>query len=117
MSLSYQVIEGTANHLTDAMAVFVPSSAVQSLFYRARLNDNSPPVLMQSLPDRPELICNVFVALFISGFTALLPGSVFPMAPVQATQMPVVLAGKCCIVYRQTDCSGSAVKQTYGMFI
>ncbi|HEB6950232.1 TPA: hypothetical protein R0445_004876, partial [Salmonella enterica subsp. enterica serovar Hvittingfoss] len=43
--LSDQVIEGSLNRLTEAMAAFAPSSAVQSSFYGERLNDNPLPVL------------------------------------------------------------------------
>ncbi len=50
VSLPDQVIEGSLNRLTEAMAAFAPSSAVQSSFYGERLNDNPLPVL--STPGR-----------------------------------------------------------------
>ncbi|HFJ2161521.1 TPA: hypothetical protein ACGTPM_001588, partial [Salmonella enterica] len=45
VSLPDLVIEGSLNRLTEAMAAFAPSSAVQSSFYGERLNDNPIPVL------------------------------------------------------------------------
>ncbi|ECW1082974.1 hypothetical protein F3U23_21010 [Salmonella enterica] len=45
VSLPDLIIEGSLNRLTEAMAAFAPSSAVQSSFYGERLNDNPLPVL------------------------------------------------------------------------
>ncbi|HAG2284119.1 TPA: hypothetical protein G8W61_004485 [Salmonella enterica] len=45
VSLPDLVIEGSLNRLTEAMAAFAPSSAVQSSFYGERQDNNILPVL------------------------------------------------------------------------